>query len=614
MTVYFNPMSIKLSRFLLALSLLPLRAWAVDIEPANWWVGFREPHVQLLLHEAGIGHSQVALQAADVKVTRVERTDNDNYLFVTLTIGPGQPAGTIQIELTDTRGAKRAVPYELRERRPGSALRQGFDNTDAVYLLMPDRFVNADPANDTQPGMLEPADPNAPYGRHGGDLKGVTEHLDYIAGLGMTALWMTPFLENDMPQSSYHGYAITDYYRVDRRLGSLDDLKRLSDELHKRGMKHIMDMVFNHCGTNHRWLRDHDLPSADWINVWKDAKGLPTFVRSNYRLSAVLDPNASQRDRDLALKGWFDTTMADLNLSNPLVANYLIQNSIWWIETADLDGIRQDTYPYSDPEAMRRWNERIYKEYPLFNIVGEIWLSEASKVAPWQTGWRGGFDSGLRSVMDFPLQERLCGALKEGGAEGANRLYESFANDHLYPDPRHVLIFGENHDTGRLFTQLGDDADAARLAYALLATARGIPQLYYGSEALMAGNGFDGHANIRRDFPVEYFQKMPDGPRQMRDYVARLFNFRKTSKALLRGSMTQYIPQSGLYVFFRTDAASGERVLTALNLDREERTLDPADFPEMSGAALAYDVLTEGKRDVAKPFKVPARHAAVIAF
>lgn len=598
---------------------------SVVVEPSNWWVGFQEPTVQLMLHQPGLSGKTLTVSAADVTLEAVQKTDNPNYLFATLRIGPKQLAGTIELRLTDARGKVQVVPYELKARRDGSAQRKGFSADDAIYLLMPDRFANGNPANDSQPGMLEKADRNAPYGRHGGDLQGVIEHLDYIKSLGMTALWMTPVLENDMPESSYHGYAITNYYKVDARLGTLEDFCGLSSELHKRGMKHIMDMVFNHCGTNQRWLREKDLPCADWLNEWKGADGRPTFVRSNYRLSAVLDPNASQRDRDLALKGWFDTSMADMNLDNPLVETYLIQNSIWWIETADLDGIRQDTYPYSNPAAMRRWNERVYREYPEFNMVGEIWLSEASKVAPWQTAGDQAsgrsFDSGLRSVMDFPLQERLPGALKEGGNDAANRLYESFANDFLYPEPMRILVFGENHDTGRLLTQLGGDVSAQRMAYALLATCRGIPQLYYGSEALMEGNGFEGHSNIRRDFPggwsgdeVDYFRAMPEGPAAMRDYVAALFNFRAGSLALKRGTMTHYIPTEGVYVYFRRDAASGESVAVVLNLDREQHVLKVSDYPEFAGAKKARSVVGGSPVELTSNLTLNPREALVIAY
>lgn len=593
------------------------------VEPANWWVGMKNPEVQLMIHDKDVAKMEASVDAKGVEVTRVERTDNPNYMFVTLSISKKAKAGTFDIKLEGESGEK-TIKYELKERRPNSQFRTGFSSDDAIYLLMPDRFANGDPGNDTKEGMSERSDRTAPYGRHGGDLRGVTDHLDYIKELGMTALWMTPVMTNDMPESSYHGYAITNYYEIDPRYGTLEDMKNLSAELHKRGMKHIMDMVFNHCGTNHWWMKD--LPSKDWLNKWYDKDGNETFVRSNYRLSIIRDRHASKHDLDVALKGWFDKSMPDMNLRNELVKNYFVQNSIWWIETVDLDGIRQDTYPYSDVEAMAEWCERIKDEYPYFNIVGECWISEAGKLAAWQKGYgkdNGMEDSGLPTIMDFPLQEAIWKSMTEGEgwSDGANRLYDSFANDRIYPDPMSIMIFGENHDCGRLLTQLKDDEASLRLTYALLATARGIPQLYYGTEVLMKGNGFDGHANIRGDFPggwegdtLNYFTRMPEHEKAMRDYTARLFNYRKKSMALRRGSMTHYLPQDNVYTYFRYDATTQKRVMTILNLAQESRTLDLTKFEEIAGARLQGTDITTGKKvDADGTLTVGAREAVVVA-
>ncbi len=606
--------------------IIALGSWAqiadIRVEPSNWWVGMKNPNVQLMLHGKDIAKCTPTSDTRGVKIADVTRTDNPNYLFVTLNITKKAKAGDAQIVLTQG-GQRQTINYPLNERRKGSAKRTGFTSDDAVFLLMPDRFANGDPTNDNMPGMAEKADRKEPYGRHGGDLKGVIEHLDYIKDLGMTALWMTPAMTNDMPQSSYHGYAITNYYEIDPRLGTLEDFKTLSAELHKRGMKHIMDMVFNHCGTNYWWMAD--LPARDWLNMWYDKEGKEIFVRSNYRLSVLNDPHASQSDLDLAQKGWFDTTMADMNLTNPLVKRYLIQNSIWWIETADLDGIRQDTYPYSDVTAMSDWCDAVKSEYPHFNIVGECWISEAAKLAPWQKGYgkaNGIKDSGLPAIMDFPLQEAMCRAMSEGEgwSDGANRLYDSFANDVVYPDPMNILIFGENHDTGRLLTQLKDDEGALRLATALLATARGIPQLYYGTEALMTGNGLDGHANIRRDFPggwqgdsVDYFTAMPAREKAMYDYTARLFKFRRGSVALRRGSMTQYTTEGNVYVYFRTDAMTRQQVMVVLNLANEDREIDLGRFSQVSGGHLTgMDIVSNETVDAQGKLKVGARTAMVV--
>lgn len=610
----------------LALLMTTFGAWAQDadirVEPANWWIGMKNPNVQLMLHGKDIAKLKPSVDTKGVSIADVTRTDNPNYLFVTLKIGPKAKAGDATIIL-EADGQKQTLSYPLNARREGSANRMGFSSDDAVFLLMPDRFANADPTNDDMPGMVEKANRNEPYGRHGGDLKGVINHLDYIQNLGMTALWMTPVMTNNMPQSSYHGYAITNYYEIDPRFGSLDDFKTLSAELHKRGMKHIMDMVFNHSGTNYWWM--NDLPCKDWLNKWYDKDGNEIFVRSNYRLSVLNDPHASQADLDLALKGWFDTSMADMNLTNPLVKNYLIQNSIWWIETADLDGIRQDTYPYSDVEAMADWCDAVKKEYPYFNIVGECWISEAAKLAPWQKGYgkaNGLKDSGLPTIMDFPLQEAICRAMSEneGWGDGANRLYDSFANDVVYPDPMSILIFGENHDTGRLLTQLKDDENALRLATALLATARGIPQLYYGTEVLMKGNGFDGHANIRHDFPggwqadtLDFFNAMPSKEKAMYDYTSRLFKFRQKSMAIRRGTMTQYVTEANVYVFFRYDSTTRQQVMTILNLANEDRDINLNRFSQVTGNHLTgTDIVSGDKVDAQEKLTIKARTAMVI--
>ena len=599
-------------------------AWAQDvkIEPANWWVGMKNPDVQLMLHATDIANFEPSIDEKGIEITNVTRTDNPNYLFVTLSIGKKANAGDKTIALKS--GDKTInVKYPLLNRRKDSAKRIGFSSDDAFFLLMPDRFANADPNNDSTTGTTEKANRNEPYGRHGGDLKGVIEHLDYIKNLGMTTLWMTPVMTNDMPQSSYHGYAITNFYEIDPRFGSLDDFKNLTAELHKRGMKHVMDMVFNHCGTGYWWMKD--LPAKDWLNKWYDKDGNEIFVRSNYRLSIINDPHASQADLDLALKGWFDSTMADMNLTNPLVRNYLIQSSIWWVEMADLDGIRQDTYPYSDVKAMAEWCDRLKSEYPFFNIVGECWISEAAKLAPWQKGFgkaNGIEDSGLPTIMDFPLQEAMIRAFGEGEGwgDGANRLYDSFANDLVYPDPMNILIFGENHDTGRLLTKLQDDEDALRMAMALLATARGIPQLYYGTEALMKGNGNDGHANIRGDFPggwandtINYFTQMPAAPKAMYDYIARLFNFRQKSMAIRRGSMTQYTTEGNVYTFFRYDATTRQQVMTILNLAKEDREISLERYNQIPNAHLVgTDITTGNAVDANGKITVKARTAMVI--
>jgi glycosidase len=541
------------------LTIAPARLSAKKIyhvEPASWWIGFKNPKVQVMIHGDNISSLRPEINYPGVSIQQIISTDNPNYLFLDLVIDPMAKAGSVQIKLKDGKAVNASFIWQLNERQKNSALRQGFDQSDAIYLIMPDRFANGNPDNDDIIGMKETANRNAPYGRHGGDLKGIEDRLDFIAGMGFTALWLNPVLENDQPQSSYHGYAITDYYHIDRRMGSNEDFKKLVDMAKNKGLKIIMDMVFNHCGSEHWWMAD--LPAKDWINQY------PEFTRSNYRLSTVSDPYASQADLDLTTKGWFDTTMPDMNLKNELVLNYFIQNSIWWIEYSGLQGIRMDTYPYPDKNGMAKWMERLNEEYPNFNVVGETWIGEPSKLAYWQKDFpnKDGYNSHLKSLMDFPVAEAIGKAFNEseGWNSGLMRLYNILADDHLYPYPNNMVVFGENHDMGRLAYFLGDDVNKMKMAITFLATVRGIPQWYYGSEILMTGNGADGHANIRRDYPggwagdsIDAFK--PEGRTNRQNdifnHLTNVFNYRKHSPVLQKGKTMHFIPENDIYVYFR---------------------------------------------------------------
>ncbi len=576
------------------------------VEPANWWVGMHHPTVQVMLHGQDISQYDVQLDnAAGAVLDSVVRTDNANYLFLDLDISSMTSASTIDIVLRSQDKKKEAgrVSYELREREAGSADRKGFDASDAIMLIMPDRFVNGDPTNDTVDGMLEKADRNEPYGRHGGDLAGIEQNLDYFVDLGMTALWFTPVLENDMPQSSYHGYAITDYYNIDRRLGTIEDFRRITDKCHERGLKMIMDMVFNHFGTSHKWMRD--LPAKDWIFDWNGQ-----YVNSNFRLSTVSDPHVAHYDQRITTEGWFDRTMADTNMRNPLMRNYLIQNSIWWIETIGLDGIRQDTYPYPDKEAMREWNLRVREEYPDFNIVGETWIAQASKLCYWQKDHvnADGYNSELPTIMDFALQAAIQHAFVEEPSwdGGMMRIYDVLADDHVYPNTDNLLIFGENHDVGRLRNLVGGSLAKLKLATALLATMRGIPQLYVGTEVGMTGDGYAGHCFIREDFAGGWegdeqsnltADKRQGEAAEMYDYTARLFRFRKTSKALQTGKLTHFMPRNEVYVYFRE--AGDETVMVVINNNKEQQKLDPRIyFEKLSGHASGHDIVSDQDVDL----------------
>lgn len=553
------------------------------VEPRNWWVGMHNQNLQVLVHAQGIAETTPRINYDGVRIASVVSTTNPNYLFLNLCIAPTAQAGDVKIEFVKAGKVVSNYMYALKEREDNSANRVGFSSEDAVYLLMADRFANGDVKNDDMPGMVEKSDRNAPYGRHGGDLRGVMDHLDYISDLGMTALWMTPVLENNMPNSSYHGYAITDYSEVDARLGTLDEYKELVGMCHQRGMKVIMDMVFNHCGTNHWWMKD--LPCEDWVFQW-GGKAEPT--RSSYRLSTVADPHVSAYDLRQATEGWFDSSMADMNLGNELVKNYFIQNSIWWIETVGLDGIRQDTYPYSEKNAMREWNLRVREEYPQFNIVGEAWISQPSKLCYWQKDAPNadGYNSELPTIMDFPMMDAIGRAFNEEPSwdGGMMRLYDVLASDYIYPNTQNILVFGENHDAGRLFENLQHDVDKLKMALAFIATVRGIPQLYVGTEVLMDGNGAQ-HSEIRKDFPggwkgdkIDFFNNRTGQQAEVHDYMAKLFNYRKTSEPLKHGTLKHFLPVNEVYVYFRT--CGDKAVMVVINNAASDQKLDAERYGE----------------------------------
>ncbi len=538
------------------------------IEPTNWWVGMKYPELQLLVYGNNIASSVVSIDYNGVTISKVTKVENSNYLFLDLHISPNTKPGIVPIKFSIGGVEVYTHKYELLPREKDSAQRKGFDSGDAMYLIMPDRFANGNPDNDNIEGMLEKADRKAPYGRHGGDIKGIHDHLDYIQELGFTAIWLNPVMENNQPKSSYHGYAITDFYEIDARLGSNEEFKSLTNECNQRGIKMIMDMVFNHCGSYHWWMED--LPMSNWINQWEK------FTRSNYRLSTISDPYVSKADKDLSVKGWFDTTMPDLNLENEFMLNYMIQNSIWWIEYAGLGGIRMDTYPYPDQHGMAIWTQRILSEYPNFNIVGESWITEASKLCYWQKDFpnKDGYNSYLPSLMDFPMQSAISTAFneEEGWDTGLTRLYNTIADDHLYPNPYNLVVFPDNHDEGRILYKLNNDTSKLKMALTYAVTTRGILQIYYGTELLMNGNGHDGHDKIRLDFPggwpndsTNAFTKKGRTAEQNRifNFIKKILNYRKQSDALKYGKTLHFIPENGIYIYFRyTD---NEAVMVVLN-------------------------------------------------
>ena len=533
------------------------------VEPPFWWTGMKNTSLQLMLYGHNLQSLQFEIDYEGVFLDRVIGVENENYVFLDLEISSNAKPGVFDIIIKKENQKIITYPYNLMERKLGSSGRQGFNNSDVIYLITPDRFANGDPSNDNAEGYSDKMNRSAPYGRHGGDLKGIINHLDYIEGMGFTAIWLNPVQENAMERASYHGYAITDFYKIDPRLGSNSDYVDLVEESKRRGIKVIMDMVANHCGSFHWWM--NDLPSRDWINYQEQ------YRITNHRKSTSLDPYVSKTDRKLMQDGWFVPSMPDLNQRNPLMANYIIQNSIWWIEYAQISGIRQDTYSYPDEDFISDWSCAIMHEYPNFNIVGEEWSENPLQVAYWQKGqtWS---NSCLPSLMDFPINKTLIEALtsEEGWSKGLASLYEMLGNDFIYADPNQLMVFADNHDMSRIFTTLGEDPDLFKMAMIYISTIRGIPQIFYGTEILMSNKGTESHGVIRSDMPggwsgdrINAFTQEGLSLEQIeaQNFMKKLLNWRKTNLEVQYGELLHYIPEHGTYVYFRKLIDKGVMVI-----------------------------------------------------
>lgn len=604
------------------------------IDPTNWFADMQDPTLQLMVYGKDIKFADITTDYPNVKIDSLVRLDSPNYLLVYLNLKGAKP-GEVTLTFSNKNGKKTTKKFQLKAREMAGADRKGFDISDVLYMLMPDRFANGNPKNDVIKGMEDQlCDRNEPSLRHGGDLEGLRQHLDYFTDLGVTALWLTPVLENDRPAdggkySTYHGYATTDYYRVDPRFGTNEEYKVLVDECHKKGLKVVMDMIFNHCGDYHPWAKHtridengktiKDYPSKDWFNS-------PNYgLQTSYKLTPVLDPYASKVDMKETVDGWFVASMPDLNQRNPHVIKYLIQNSIWWIETVGIDGIRMDTYPYADRQAMADWMKVLNKEYPNFNTVGETWVTEPAYTAAWQKDSKlSDINSNLKTVMDFAFFDRLSQAKNEETDDwwkGWNRIYNSLCYDYLYTDPSSVMAFIENHDTDR-FLGNGKDSTALKQAYALLLTMKRIPQLYYGTEILMNGTKEETDGNVRQDFsggfPGDKVNKFTNEGRTkaenaMFDWTSRLLHWRQNNDVIINGSQTQFIPQHGVYVLARQH--NGKTVLTILNGKKADNQVDVARYAEVIGShTTATDVLTGATVDLTKNIPLVQRQAMVLSF
>ena len=601
--------------FLLLSYILSLQA-QIRVEPPSWWVGMKNSKLQLMIHGDNISASTPEIDYQGIQIESVVKVESPNYLFVNLTISNNAEQGAFKIKFKNKKKTIASYDYKLNERVSDTSMYRGFDNSDVIYLLMPDRFANGDPENDNITGMLEKADRSNPLGRHGGDIQGIIDHLDYLEDLGITAIWINPLLENNMPKQSYHGYAITDYYKVDPRFGTNEDYQRLVKTAHEKGLKIIMDMVANHAGTGYYW--NNDLPMKDWYNQWDE------FTRSNYRGGTQSDPYASDFDYNKMVKGWFDVTMADLNQHNELLSEFLIQNTIWWIEYVGLDGIRQDTYPYPYKNFMSEWMQRILEEYPDFNVVGEVWLNYPSMVAYWldnETN-QDGYRSYLTNVFDFPLMYSLNRAFNEqdGWDRGTAALYETLAQDFVYSNPMNIVVMTDNHDGDRFFTKMQGDIRKFKMGMVFALTVRGIPQIYYGGEILMSGSEHEGHGYIREDFPggwpgdsANAFIKEGRTPEQQEafSFTRRLLKWRKSNNAVQFGKFTQYIPENGIYVYFRhTD---NESVMIMFNNTVKEKEVVLSRFAEnIERYTKGRSVLTRRMYENLDKIVIPAKSPMIV--
>lgn len=599
------------------------RAYAMQIKkvaPAFWWSGMKNPELQILLYGDRIATADVSLTAKDIIVKEVVRQENPNYLLLYLDLSDARPQ-SFDILLRKGKDLTR-IPYELRSRKHGSSDVRGFTSADVLYLIMPDRFANGNPQNDVVKGMLEQkADRNNSFARHGGDLEGITRHLDYISDLGVTAIWLNPTQENDMKEGSYHGYAITDYYQIDRRLGTNEDFCNLVDSAHANGLKVVMDMIFNHCGSENYLFKDK--PSREWFNFHSN------YVQTSFKTASVIDTHASSYEQKIATDGWFTSVMPDFNQRNRHVARYLIQNSIWWIEYAGINGIRQDTHPYADFDFMSTWCKEVLQEYPHFNIVGETWLNSNVLVSYWQKDSRlaAPRNSNLPTVMDFPMQGILSNAFDEQTQEwsgGLYKLYDYLTQDVVYANPMNLLVFLDNHDTSR-FNASDTTAQALsryKQALTFLLTTRGIPQLYYGTEILMTGDkNKGGDGEVRKDFPGGWtgdakncFTRSGRTGLQNEafDFTRKLLQWRRNTPAVCYGTLKHFSIASGVYVYQRE--FGGHSVVVIMNGTDSSQELDLKPYAEVLPAASAPDLLSGRTVSLQGKLSLQKRETLVLQF
>ena len=588
--------------------------WVQRVEPTNWWTGMQQSDFQLMLYGKAISTAEISINYPGVTILRKDLTGNPNYVFLYLNVAKETVPGIFFITLK--RGNKKQlVTYELKQRRIGSAARKSFTEADAIYLLMPDRFANGNTTNDSIKGYVQSVNRADVGARHGGDLEGIISKVPYMAELGITALWTTPLFDNNDTNYSYHHYACSDYYKIDPRFGKNEDYARLSETCHTNGLKLIIDVVPNHCGGSHWWMTD--LPAKDWLNTW------PIFTNSNYRMMAWTDPHASDTDKYRLSHGWFAPNMPDLNLQNPLLFDYMKQVYTYWIETANIDGMRVDTYPYNDLKTAARFIQSIRNEYPAMNVVGECWIKTPAEIAYYQSGNnnKDGFDSRLTSVMDFCLKDVISSAFNEKDSwdGGMAKFYSLYAQDFVYANTNLIMNFLDNHDIERFSTAVNRDVRKFKMALAMLITARGYPQIYAGTEIMLDGKpgSYEGH---RYDFPGGWIADKrnaftSDGrtaeEREVFDYLKLLLNYRKNNPVLQNGKMKQFIPENGLYVTFRYNKKS--TIMIIANNNQENKELDMKRFAEMlDGKFQGFEVTSNKSYSLQNSIAIDAKTVMIL--
>jgi len=603
--------------FLLPILLFNFSFGQIDkVEPPFWYENMTNNQVQIMFYGKNIAQNTVTVSNG-VVITQVQKTENPNYVFVTIDL---KNITAQELMFTFKNGKKSFnQSYSIKKRKENSRNRKSFDSSDMMYLIMPDRFANGNEKNDSDSNLQEKANRSLPGGRHGGDIQGIINNLDYLQSLGVTALWSTPMCEDNDKGYSYHTYAQSDVYKIDPRYGTNEEYVRLSSEMKKRNMKLVKDYVTNHWGAEHWMFKD--MPTYDWFHQF------PGYKQSNYRMTTQYDTNASATDAKLCMDGWFVPSMPDLNQSNPIVLNYLTQNAIWWIEYADLDGFRVDTYSYNDKGGIAKWTKSITDEYPYFNIVGEVWMHDQAQISYWQKDSPiakiQSYNSYLPSVMDFTMHDVFGNVFNEDNTnwnDGMFKFYENFVNDFLYDNPNNLLIFAENHDTNRLNQNYKNDLNKYKMAMTILATMRGIPQLYYGSEIGMAGDKGKGDADIRQDFPGGWasdknnaFTASGRTAEQSKyfDFTAKVFNWRKSKSVIHNGKLMHYLPDNNVYVYFRYN--DNESVMVVVNNSKDKQIVKLERFKEsLASYSSGKDIISDANFDLKSELSIEGKSSLIL--